>query len=91
VFEVDPVTEVDCVIETVSDKLMEGVSVRVGCTEFETEFDSVIDTLPEPEAVPDFELVRVLDFDLDLERERDLLRVFVGLGPSEPSFVSVFD
>jgi len=51
------------------------------------EFDKLIVT----EEVRDLELDLVCDFDFDLERERDLLRDLVGLGPSEPSLVSVLD
>jgi hypothetical protein len=63
----------------------------VGAKVCESVFDCVLDVVMDLEPVPDPELVLVRDRDLDLERERDLLRVFVGLGPSEPSFVSVFD
>jgi len=101
VFEIELVGVADCEPDIVLDKLTEPVSERVGCTDrvaatdcvcvFEIVFDPVADTVTELEPVPDLDLDLVFVLDLDLERERDLLRVFVGLGPSEPSFVSVFD
>jgi len=65
--------------------------VTVGTMLIETVNESDIETLPDLVGVAERDLDLVLDRDFVFERERDLLRVGVGLGPREPILVSVFD
>jgi len=86
-FEIDP----EFVWVTVSELVMETVSDGVGTTVCETVTVSEIELLGELVGEGDLDLDRVFDRDLVLERVRDMLRVLVGFGPSEPRIELVLD